>query len=109
MQRLKLGKDFYDNNYVICQENGKPFKPASLTRKFSKFLADNDLRHIRLHDVRHTNATLMLMKGIPPKIAQVRLGHSDYSTTMNIYGHVLKSAETEAATTIESILFENIG
>lgn len=108
MKRMKLGKDFYDSNYVICQDNGKPFKPATMTRKFSKFLENNNLRHIRLHDVRHTNATLMLMNGIPPKVAQVRLGHSDYSTTMNIYGHVLKSTEIEVASKIENMLFNNV-
>lgn len=108
MKRMKLGKDFYDSNYVICQDNGKPFKPATMTRKFSKFLENNNLRHIRLHDVRHTNATLMLMNGIPPKVAQVRLGHSDYSTTMNIYGHVLKSTEIEAASKIENMLFNSV-
>ena len=107
-RRIKLGCDFYDGGYVICQENGRPFKPASISKKFNKFLDNNNLRHIRLHDVRHTNATLMLMNGIPPKVAQARLGHSDYSTTMNIYGHVLKSAETESAEKIENILFNAI-
>lgn len=108
VRRLKYGKDFCQGNYVICQDDGAPYKPASLTKKFNKLLKNNNLRHIRLHDVRHTNATIMLMNGIPPKVAQARLGHSDYSTTMNIYGHVLKSAETEAATKIENIIFNSI-
>lgn len=88
--------------------NGKPYKPASLSKKFNKFLSKHNLRHIRLHDIRHTNATLMLMNGTPPKVAQARLGHSDYSTTMNIYGHVLKSAETETASKIENLIFNSI-
>ncbi len=50
----------------------------------------------------------MLTKGISAKVAQMRLGHSDYSTTMNIYSHVLKSVETEAAETIETAIFSSI-
>lgn len=50
----------------------------------------------------------MLTQGISPKVAQMRLGHSDYSTTMNIYSHVLKSVETEAAEKIESVIFRSI-
>ncbi len=105
INQAMYGKGFTNDDYVICQPDGKPYKPASLSKKFSKFLNEHNLRHIRLHDVRHTNATLMLMNGTPPKVAQARLGHSDYSTTMNIYGHVLKSAEIETASRLENILF----
>ena len=45
-------------------------------------------------------------EGISPKVAQMRLGHSDFSTTMNIYSHVLKSVETSAAETIETFIFD---
>lgn len=108
LKKLKMGKDFFDGDYVVCQENGKPYKPNSFTGKFNDFLKKNNLKHIRLHDLRHTNATLMLTQGISPKVAQIRLGHSDYSTTMNIYSHVLKSVETEAAEKIESVIFNSI-
>lgn len=107
-RKLQMGKDFYDSDCVICQANGKPYKPSTISGKFNDFLRDNNLKHIRLHDIRHTNATLMLKEGISPKVAQMRLGHSDYSTTMNIYSHVLKSVETDAAETIEKALFKNI-
>lgn len=108
LRKLRMGADFFDGDYVICQENGRPYKPNSLTSKFNHFLKNNNLKHIRLHDLRHTNATLMLTQGISPKVAQMRLGHSDYSTTMNIYSHVLKSVETEAAEKIENVIFSNI-
>ena len=107
VNRLKMGRDFYDGNYVICQPNGKPYKPSSMSRKFNQLLKKHDLKHIRLHDLRHTNATLMLTKGISPKVAQARLGHSDFSTTMNIYSHVLKSMETEAAEKIDDAIFNS--
>ena len=53
LQKLKMGKDFFDGDYVVCQENGKPYKPNSLTSKFNDFLKKNNLKHIRLHDLRH--------------------------------------------------------
>ncbi len=108
LRKLKMGKDFFDGDYLVCQENGKPYKPNSFTDKFNNFLKKKNLKHIRLHDLRHTNATLMLTQGISPKVAQMRLGHSDYSTTMNIYSHVLKSVETEAAEKIENAIFSSI-
>jgi len=52
---------------------------------------------IRFHDLRHTNATLMLKKGIHPKIASERLGHSSIGITMDIYSHVLKGMQKEAS------------
>ena len=108
MRKQNMKDLFYDGDYVVCQENGRPYKPNSFSGKFNLFLKRNNLKHIRLHDIRHTNATLMLTQGISPKVAQMRLGHSDYSTTMNIYSHVLKSVETEAAEAIENALFKNL-
>ena len=107
--KMRLGSEFYDGDYVVCQHDGKPYKPASMSSKFNKFLKKHNLKHIRLHDIRHTNATLMLAKGIATKTAQERLGHSDFSTTMNTYSHVLDSVAKDAANTIEDVLFTKIG
>ena len=60
LQKLKMGKDFFDGDYVVCQENGKPYKPNSLTSKFNDFLKKNNLKHIRLHDLRHPYVKLKL-------------------------------------------------
>jgi len=91
---------FFENCYDVL------IVSASFTKKFRKFLENNGMKHIRLHDLRHTNATLMLTRGISPKVAQMRLGHSDFSTTMNIYSHVLESVECSAAKEIENALFK---
>ena len=99
----------YTGDYVVCQPDGKPYKPASMSSKFNKFLKKHNLKHIRLHDIRHTNATLMLAKGIATKTAQKRLGHSDFSTTMDTYSHVLDSVAKDAANTIEDVLFTKFG
>lgn len=82
--RDRLGIDFVDSNYVIRQKNGKPYSPDSLTQKWERFCEANQLKHIRLHDLRHTCATAMLGAGVEPKVIQTRLGHSDISTTVDI-------------------------
>ena len=92
-QKLLLGGDFTDSDLIICQPNGKPFHPDHFAKKFRKLLKDHGLRKIRFHDLRHTNASLMIASGIDIKVAQQRLGHSDVTTTLNIYSHVLERAK----------------
>ena len=104
--KLRLGADFHDGDYVVCKENGEPYKPDSYSLKYRRFIKAHGLKHIRFHDLRHTNATLMLSQGISPKVAQQRLGHADFSTTMNIYSHVLESVDKQAADTIDKAIFK---
>ena len=86
---LRLGvKLSIDDEYIIIQTSkknyGKPFKSDSFSLKFRRFLKKNNLRHIRFHDLRHCNATLLLSLGVSPKIIQQRLRHSNYQITMDI-------------------------
>ena len=94
------------NEYIICQADGTPYKSDSFSLKFRRFLKANGLKHIRLHDLRHINATIMLTSGISPKVAQERLGHSNYQITMDTYSHVLQKVEKEAADKIDEVLFD---
>lgn len=95
--KMALGKAFFDDNYVVRQRNGKSYRPDSLSQKWRRFVKDNNLRHIRFHDTRHTCATQMIAAGIDPKTAQKRLGHADISVTMNIYTHATETANKAAA------------
>ena len=88
---------FHDLGYVLCKENGHPFHPDSITQKWERFVAKHNLPKIRLHDLRHSNATAMIASGISAKVVQHRLGHSDVSITLNTYTHVLPEMDQDAA------------
>ena len=107
-KQLEYGVGRKKDDYVISQDNGKPYKPFSISKKWRKFTESNGIRHVKLHGLRHTNASLLLSQGVSPKVVQQRLGHSDFSITMNIYAHVMKTMETEAADKLEAVLFKNV-
>jgi len=69
--------------------------PDGLMKQFHKLLHAADLPHMRLHDLRHSAATLLLAKGVHPKIVQELLGHSQISMTMDIYSHVMPSMQRD--------------
>ena len=71
--------------------------PHYLTSAFPKLLAKNNLRHIRFHDLRHSCASLLLANGVPMKQIQEWLGHSDFSTTANVYAHLDYNSKLSSA------------
>lgn len=107
-QKLRFGKHYKDDDFIFTKEDGELINPGSFSHTFSDFLKKSNLRHIRLHDLRHTNATLMLMSNIPAKVASARLGHSNVSTTLDIYSHVLKDMEKEVSDKISDIFFSDV-
>ena len=88
-------KDYID--YVCVNEIGDLIKPHYVTESFPKLLKANGLRHIRYHDLRHSCASLLLANGVPMKQIQEWLGHSDFSTTANIYAHLDYSSKLTSA------------
>ena len=76
---------------------GGPLDPSVLTRNFEKLARKADLPGVRLHDLRHFHATLMLQEGTNPKIVQERLGHSSFAITMDTYSHVAPGLQEQAA------------
>ncbi len=87
-----------------CHVDGSPITPSALSHKFTKRLKSKGLKHIRFHDLRHTNATLMLKHHIPAKVASLRLGHSTIGITMDLYSHVLNEIETKVVEVINDII-----
>lgn len=105
--RLKFGKYYKENNYIFTTEIGNLINPAVFSHRFGDFLKKNDLKKIRLHDLRHTSATLMLQSKIPAKVASERLGHSNIHTTLDLYSHVLKEMEKEASDVLDNMIFNS--
>jgi integrase len=104
IQRLAVGDQWEDNGRVYTSWNGKPAHPDTLTAWFEDFIKKTDLPQIHIHSLRHTNATLMIAGGEDLRTVSQRLGHSQTSTTTNIYAHAIQSADAKAADTLENIL-----
>ena len=90
--------------YVCLNREGEPVAPNYFTQCFKQFLRDNDLREIRLHDLRHTCASLLLKNGVPMKDIQEWLGHSSYNTTANIYAHLDTSSKNTSASKMSNVV-----
>ena len=83
--------------YICVDEMGKLLSPHYLTEAFAKLLKKHGLRKIRYHDLRHSCASLLLANGVPMKQIQEWLGHSDFSTTANIYAHLERNSKRLSA------------
>ena len=90
--------------YLFVDEMGNLILPNAVTDGFAKLLADHGLRKIRFHDLRHSCASLLLKQGVPMKQIQKWLGHSDISTTANIYAHLDSQSKQLSAATMEQAL-----
>ncbi len=97
--KLLFGSSYTINDFVIKQKDGKPFLPNTFTSRIQGVMSKAGLPKIRLHDLRHTTASLLLSLGFNLKEIQVWLGHSDIGTTMNIYAHL----DTESKKNIAEI------
>lgn len=99
-----FGKSYYkkDKDYVFVNPDGKLVRPDYVSEHFKILLNKLGLRHIRFHDLRHSCASLLLAKGIPMKAIQEWLGHSNFSTTANIYAHLDSNSKQLSAQVITS-------
>jgi integrase len=105
-ERLKLGPLWQALDLVFCNELGSPLQIPNLTyRYYRPILTEAKLPRIRLYDLRHTCATLLLAANEHPKIVSERLGHASITLTLDTYSHVLPSMQQAATAKLESILF----
>ena len=111
MERIKKDKHFFKSIYtkkwegfVCVGENGELIKPDRVTRTFRKLITECGLKKIRLHDLRHSCATLLYEQDIQLKDIQMWLGHSDIQTTANIYSHFDYTRKEKTGKIIEKSL-----
>jgi Site-specific recombinase XerD len=94
-----------DSGLVFTLENGEALDPESVSRYFRQAVKRSLLPQIRLHDLRHTHATLALQAGIHPKVVSERLGHATISITLDTYSHAIPALQEEAAALIAELVF----
>ena len=95
---LERQKELSGNgNFVFCHSDGTPLDPNQITKKFKQAAKAAGFANLRLHDLRHTHASLLLKGGTHLKVTSERLGHSTIAITANLYSHVLPTVQEEAA------------
>lgn len=103
-EKLLMGEAYQDNGLVFCKEDGTPLDPREFTKRFQRQLAKAGLPKVRLHDLRHTHASLLLARGVHPKVVQERLGHSSITMTLDLYSHLTPGLQEAAAATLNGLL-----
>ncbi|MBA2669252.1 MAG: site-specific integrase [Gemmatimonadetes bacterium] len=102
--RLVAGGRWADGDFVFASSTGTPMDPRNVTRQFKALLKEAELPDMRLHDLRHSCATLLLAQGVDPRTIMETLGHSQISLTLNTYSHVLPALKQEAALKMDIVL-----
>ena len=105
-ERLKLGSKYKNQDIVFAAESGTPLLWRNLTRRhFKPLLKKAGLPDVRLYDLRHTCATLLLSAGENPKVVSERLGHASIVLTLDTYSHVLPTMQEAATSKLESLIY----
>jgi integrase len=108
--RLKLGATWQAFDLVFCSDEGTPLSIPNITyRYFRPILTEAKLPRIRLYDLRHTCATLLLIAEENPKVVSERLGHSTIVLTLDTYSHVLPTMQQGATARLEKMLYKKGG
>ena len=105
-ERLRLGVGYADEDLVFCQVDGRPHHPDYFSREWDRRVKRHGMKRIRLHDLRHTYATLALSAGVPAKVVADRLGHSSVMITLDLYSHVTPAVEADHANVVARLIFE---
>lgn len=97
LERQMLTGNRHDEGLVFATAAGTPTHPDLISKTFNRVVARLDVPRIRLHDLRHTHATLLLQGGVNPKVVTERLGHTNVAFTMSVYQHVIPGMQAAAA------------
>jgi integrase len=103
-RRLEMGSSWQEGyDLVFTCENGGPIHPDNLDRDYDRWVKKAGVKRIRIHDLRHTYATLALANGENPKVVSETLGHADIAITLRVYTHVLPTQRHEMADRMERL------
>jgi integrase len=105
-ERLRLGPAWQDPipDLVFTRPDGRPLEGTAVTQRFQRQLAAAGLRRVRFHDLRHSCASLLVAQGVPTRVVMEILGHSQVSTTLGIYAHVLPGMQQTALAQLDALV-----
>ena len=108
VERSSIGDAYVDHDLAFPRLDGSPTHPDYFSQAFDRTVARLKLPRIRLHDLRHTHATLALQAGVPGKVVSERLGHASMTFTLDIYTHTVPQMQEEAAEQIAELIFGSL-
>jgi len=100
----QLGKPLALDDLVFASVEGKPFDPSILSHEFARIARQAGLENVRFHDLRHTFASLMFLRGAKPKVISEALGHSSVAFTMDVYSHIIEGMQEDAMALLDEVL-----
>jgi integrase len=109
VERTAWGEAWNEQGLAFTREDGRPLRPEYVTRHFQALTKEAGLPIIRLHDLRHTNASIALAAGVDLKVVSDRLGHSTTAITADLYTHVSRGVGRVAAEKIAEVLTAKVG
>jgi integrase len=109
VHRVLLGPGYDDQDLVFADADGSAHYPEGVSRVFVEEARKLGLPRIRLHDLRHTWATLALQNGVHPKVVQERLGHASVTITLQIYSHVIPTMHDQVADLVAGVIGSTVG
>lgn len=108
-EQLAWGSAYQESGLIFAREDGSPIRPDTITRRFQELAKAAGLQPLRLHDLRHTYATIALGAGTHPKVVAERLGHSTIAVTLDIYSHVIPALEEQEAARLTRLILGDAG
>ena len=100
----ELGRELTLDDLVFASVEGKPIDPGVLSHAFGRIARQAGLGGMRFHDLRHTFASLMLLRGAKPKVISEALGHSSVAFTMDTYSHIIEGMQEDAMALLDEVL-----
>lgn len=100
----RSGKELLLDDLVFSSIHGKPIDPCVLGHNFHRIAQKAGIENIRFHDLRHTFASLMLLRGAKPKVISEALGHSSVAFTMDVYSHIIEGMQEDAMALLDEVL-----
>jgi len=107
-QRMAMGSAYVDQDLVFARSDGSPIHPEYVSRTFSKLVGKLGLPAIRLHDLRHTHATLLLIAGVATRVVGDGLGHSATAVTSDLHQHVISDLGADAAARVADLCSSSV-